>query len=307
MFALFKRLSSSAAGVFVLAFYKRFNDANVALLAAGLAYYAAFSLGPLTLIFTSFLAGFLQNRPDLAAEYQTVLIDLLKQVLPVQVDSQALIVNSINVVVSQMGDGAIFRNLLSFLILLWAGTNFFTVLQLALEVIFDIENARAYWRKRIVAIVLLVAVALVIAFEVFWSLFSSFLTGVWLFLVDWFSTRNIVLPISEFGQGSVTEVLRIGIAVFVFSLCFHYLPRQASTWGAAFLGAFLYVLSLRLLQVLFGQLFNPERFSLIYGIVTGLLVILLWLYLSLMLFLLAAVLVAVLSNYRRDLATIKRI
>ena len=176
MITLFKRLSSSAAGVFVLAFYRRFNDANVALLAAGLAYYAAFSLGPLTLIFTSFLAGFLQGRPDLAAEYQVVLVDLLKQVLPVQVDSQALIVNSINVVVSQMGDGAIFRNLLSFLILLWAGTNFFTVLQLALEVIFSIENARAYWRKRIVSIILLVAVALVIAFEVFWSLFSSFLT-----------------------------------------------------------------------------------------------------------------------------------
>ncbi len=304
MFVLFKRLSSSAAGVFVLAFYKRFNDANVALLAAGLAYYAAFSLGPLTLIFTSFLAGFLQNRPDLAAEYQTVLVDLLQQVLPVQVDSQALIVNSINVVVSQMGDGAIFRNLLSFLILLWAATNFFTVLQFALEVIFDIENARAYWRKRVVSIVLLVAVAVVIAFEVFWSLFSSFLTGVWLFLVQWFSSRNIVLPISEFGQGSVTELLRMGIAVFVFSLCFHYLPRQASTWGAAFLGAFLYVLSLRLMQVLFGQLFNPERFSLIYGIVTGLLVILLWLYLSLMLFLLAAVLVAVLSHYRRDVVAL---
>lgn len=307
MITLFKRLSSSAAGVFVIAFYRRFNDANVALLAAGLAYYAAFSLGPLTLIFTSFLAGFLQDRPDLAAEYQGVLIDLLKQVLPVQVDSQALIVNSINVVLSQMGDGAIFRNLLSFLVLLWAGTNFFTVLQLALEVIFGIENARAYWRKRIVSIILLVAVALVIAFEVFWSLFSSFLTSVWLFLVQWFATRNIVLPITEFGQGSVTEILRICIAVFVFSLCFHYLPKQASTWGAAFLGAFLYVLSLRLLQVLFGQLFNPERFSLIYGIVTGLLVILLWLYLSLMLFLLAAVFVAIVSNYRRDLAAIKSI
>lgn len=268
------------------------------MLAAGLAYYAAFSLGPLTLILAGFLGVFLRSRPDLSSQYQQAFVVLLEQALPFEVDVVSLVSQSFESILTQLSDGAFFRNIISFVTLLWASTNFFTVLQLALELIFDVEVARNYWRKRLVSILLLVAVAVVIVSEVVILFVTSLINR--LLVLSQLVLDSLGFSISattfSFGQGLISELLRFAIAITAFSFCFHYLPKHSSRWVAAIVGASFSVVSIRVVQVLFGHYFNLERFSVIYGFVTSLLVILLWLYLSLLLFLMGAVLTAVMTE-----------
>jgi len=300
MRAIWERFRLSPIGAFILAFIERFNESRLTLLAAGLAYYAAFSLGPLLLILAGWLGLFLRNRPELASQYQAVLADLLEQILPLQSNSAELVSQSFNVIVEQLSQGAILRSTISFLVLLWASSNFFTVLQLALEVIFDVEDSRGYWRKRLIAILLVASVALVIAIEIVGVLIASAFNQLNEVFILALNDLNIVLPnlSPNWTQGLFLEILRIALAIIVFSLCYRYLPRQNSTWLGAILGAIVSTASLRGMQFLFPKFFNPEQFSVVYGIITSLLVILLWLYLALLVFLLSAVLVAEISERR---------
>lgn len=297
---VWERFRLSPLGAFAFGFYERYDESRITLLAAGLAYYAAFSLGPLLLILAGWFGLFLRNRPELAAQYQAVLSDLLEQVLPLQSNSTELVSQSFNVIVEQLSQGAVFRSIISFLVLLWASSNFFTVLQLALEVIFDVEDSRGYWRKRLIAVLLVASVALVIAVEIVGVLIASAFRQLNQAIITALNDLNIVLPHLSFNwtQGLFIEILRIASAIIVFSLCYRYLPRQNSTWLGAILGALVSTASIRGMQFLFPKFFNPEQFSLVYGIITSLLVILLWLYLALLVFLLSAVLVAEISERR---------
>ncbi len=294
----FYKLLNSPPVKFSLTYYRRFHASRLNLLAAGLAYYAAFSLGPLTLILAGFLGGFLRSRPDLASQYQAAFVVLLEQALPFEVDVARMVSQSFDNIVSQLSDGAVFRNLISFLTLLWASTNFFTVLQLALELIFEVQVARNYWRKRLVSLFLLASVAIVIASEVVVLFVSSLINRLLTLTQVVLDNLGFYLPASSFsvGQGLFAELFRFAIAITAFSFCFRYLPKRSSGWLAAVLGASFSVISIRVVQVLFGHYFNLERFSVIYGFVTSLLVILLWLYLSLLLFLMGAVLTAVITE-----------
>jgi uncharacterized BrkB/YihY/UPF0761 family membrane protein len=82
------------------------------------------------------------------------------------------------------------------------------------------------------------------------------------------------------------------------------LPRQSSSWLGALAGALFSTSSILIMRWLFERSFNPEQFSLIYGVITSLLLILLWLYFALLMFLMGALLVAEISvELRRNSAS----
>ena len=298
-------LFETPIGAFALRLYQRYDSSRIALLAAALAYYAAFSLGPLLLIFAGWLGVFLRNRPDLSAQYLTILTDLFEELLPLQDNMAQLISDSFTVILNQLGEGAVLRSIISFLVLLWASSNFFTVLQLALEVIFDVPQIRGYWRKRVVAMFLVASVALIIGVEIIGGLFASSLNQLSAALVGALSTFNIIVPPLNlnWGQGLLTELLRVTIATIVFTLCFRFLPRKSSTWIGATAGALFSTGSILVMRWIFERTFNPEQFSLIYGVITSLLIILLWLYFALLMFLFGALLVAEISATLREKPT----
>jgi membrane protein len=157
--------SRHPAGRFGLGLLARYGRARVPLLAASLAYYAAFALGPLLLLLGGWLALALRNRPELAEPYREALTDLTAQLLPLQVDPEALVDTSFALIVSQLGEGAFVRSALSVLVLLWASSNFFASLQIALELIFEVRTPRGFFRKRAVGLLLVVAVAVFVGFE----------------------------------------------------------------------------------------------------------------------------------------------
>ena len=282
---------------FTVRLYKRYDASRLPLLAAALSYYAAFSLGPLLLLLAGWLGFFLRSQPELLAQYRTALTDLVAQLLPLQENTEALVSQSFAVILDQMSQGAVLRTVISFLILVWASSNFFTSLQLALEVIFDVPRVRGYWRKRGVAVLLVASVAVVIGVELVGGLLTTGLDELSVLMVEQLNSFNITVPRIHFrwGQGLWTEMVRFGVATSVFTLCFRYLPRESSSWLGASVGAFFSTVSILVTRYIFVNAFNIERFNLIYGVVTSFLVVLLWLYFALLMFLVGALIVAEIS------------
>ncbi len=292
-----KILQATPTGFFLTKLYKRFQTSHLPLLTAALAYYAAFSLGPLLLLFAGWISIILNRRPELAFQYQAVLVDLVAQIMPPQSNSEELVKQSFEVIFNQFSEGAFLRSAVSLLVLIWASSNFFASLQYALEIIFNVPQARSFWRKRLVALLLVMMVALVISIEIIGSLFFSAFRQLGNLIITGFANLNIILPAPNFAweQALWTELLRIAITTITFTLCFRYLPKASSSWTGALLGALFSTSSIMLMQKILPVFFQFERFNLIYGVITSLLLVLLWLYLTLLLFLLGALLVAELS------------
>lgn len=305
MRAKLRALGESRGWRFLARLFHRFQDSRLPLLAAALAYYAAFSLGPLLLLLTGGLGLVLRQRPDLANDYQIALVNLVSQFMPLLDDDLSLdmISQSFRGLVLLLQEGALLRSAVSLLVLIWASSNFFSSLQLALELIFASPHPRTFWRKRLVAVLLVLTVVLVIGVEVVGSFFFSYLnqlTGVLSAIL-----RDLGVPLElslpELSNWLI-EGLRALIALVAFTLCFRYLPRRVASWKGSIIGAVFSTSSIILMRILLGSLFNVERFNLIYGVITSLILVLLWLYFALLLFLFGALLAAETSARQRATA-----
>ncbi|MEX2501288.1 MAG: YhjD/YihY/BrkB family envelope integrity protein [Trueperaceae bacterium] len=270
---------------------RRFVRTQVSMLAAALAYYAAFSLGPLVLLLGGWLGNALRARPELSERFREALAELLTPVLPEGFDGGELIESAFTGVVDQLASGGWFGLALTLLVLLWAASGFFASLQRALEVIFDVPSTRGFLRTRLVALVLIGAVAAVIIVE---------LIGVTVFGWAWGVAEAGVTQLEGLGfdlpdLGSRPTELgpaRLLLALAAFTLCFRYLPRGGSRWDGALIGAAVSIAGLQAMRLILPLAFDEARFNLVYGVVASLVVLLLWLYLALLLFLVGALVAA---------------
>lgn len=284
---------------FAARLYRRFQASRLPVLAAALAFYAAFSLGPLLLLFGGWLGVFLQARPELALQYREALGNLVTQVLPFTGEGTDLVPRSLEVIAQQLSQGALTRSLLSLLILLWASSGFFASLQLALEVIFEVEETRGFLRKRLVAVLLVLIVALVIGAELIGGALVVPIDRLAASIAQQFEALNIKLPPLPLPLGVAWAMLfRVALAVSTFTLCFRFLPRTGSDWTGALAGGVFSTGAILVLRQALLLTLNIDRFNLIYGVITSLVVLLLWLYLVLLLFLVGALLAAELSHLR---------
>ncbi|MGL4609632.1 MAG: YihY/virulence factor BrkB family protein [Trueperaceae bacterium] len=291
-------LLETPIGSFIAALYKRYSTTQLPMLAAALSYYAAFSLGPLLILLTGFLGFLLRRNPELLAQYQRALTDLVARLLPMQDSASDLARESFQGLVQQLGEGAILRSLISVGVLVWAGSNFFTSLQLALEIVFGVPHVRAYWRKRLLGIALIAAVALVIAFQVIGGLVISSFLSLLEFVATELHELSPTLPLLKIpSRDLLSELSQFLLATLVFALCFRYLPRRSSHWLSSITGAVISTVGIYVTRYALAATFNFEQFNVIYGIITSFLVILVWLYFAILMFLLGA-LVAAEFSYR---------
>ena len=299
--ALWSAIPEHPFGALLLALTRRYREHTVAMLAAALAYYAAFSLGPLLLIMGGWLGVVLRGRPELAEPFQEALEDLVRQTFPLTDDATSLVQQSVDTIVQQLGEGALLRSILSLLVLLWAASNFFASLQLALERIFSVQSQRGFVRNRLVALTLVLAVVVFVAIEVVGATIGDAAAQLWSSLAAGLAAFELSLP--EWRLPSAFSPLRLLASVAVLTLCFRLLPREHSDWFSALVGGTSGALALALMRQLLVAGFSVDRINLIYGVVTGVVVLLLWLYLAMLVFLLAATLTAELAHRR---ATMER-
>lgn len=284
------------AGVFARDLTQRYRDGNVAMLAAALAYYAAFSLGPLLLLLGGWLGVVLRDRPELAEPFREALETLVGQLFPLTDDAAVLVQQSVDTVVQQLGEGALLRSAVSLLVLLWAASNFFASLQLAFERIFAVQSQRGFLRNRLVAILLVLGVAAFVAVEVVGATIGEAAGQLWSGATDWLTAFGVFLP--QWQLPAAFSPLRLVVGVGVLTLAFRWLPRQHSDWPSALIAGACGAVALAGLRQALVIGFNVERINLIYGVVTGVVVLLLWLYLAMLVVLLAATLAAELARRR---------
>ncbi len=283
-------------GRFVVGAARRYGRARIPLLAAALAYYAAFALGPLLLLLGGWLALALRASPELTAPYRDALVDVVGQLLPLEVDPQALVDASFDAIVSQLDEGAVLRLVLSVVVLLWASSNFLASLQVALELVFDVRNPRGFLRKRAVGLLLVVAAAAFVAVEVIGGALGGAAIRAWAQVRDALGTYDVTLP--DVRLPATFDLFRAAAMTAVLALAFRYLPRRGSDAVGAWIGASACTVSLLAMRQLLLVSFSVERVNLVYGAVTGVVVLLLWLYVALWLVLMGAVLAAEVARAR---------
>lgn len=241
--------------------------------AAALAYYAIFSVFPLTLLLAVAIGTVL--GPESAQEQ---IVKGLELFLP-----QATVTDIQGTIKGAVEQSQSF-GLVAVLGLVWAATGLFSSITSSLDSIFRVPAQRSIWRVRMLAMGMgLTLVILVVA---------SFLTsGVLRLLLALSLEVNIWVNIG-------TLFLPLGLDIVIFALLFRYVPSRHVHWDAVWMAALFGAVGWELAKSAFEwYLTNLANYSLIYGgIATGI-VLLFWAYLIASIFLFSAELCARLNEW----------
>lgn len=268
-----------------LEIYNRIFEDDIFGRAAQLSYYWLFSIFPLLIFLTALLAylpmpGFFES-----------LFEYLQRILPP--DAFSLVNTTFQQITSQPRGG-----LLSFgiLVSIWASANGMESIITLLNLAYDVEKRRAWWRERLLALQLTLGLALFV-FTALGLLFFGETLG------------ERVTQI--YGYGAIFETfwnlarwgIIIGFILLALELLYFIAPNIKQRWRETTPGA-LFALSGWLI-VTFGFKFYVVRFgnyNATYGALGGVMVLMLWLYLTGVAILVGGEINSVISQLRRKLA-----
>ena len=131
---------------------KEVLDDDVLGLSAELAYYFFFSLFPILLFITPVLS-FFGNEQEIVNK----VLEQLGTAIPP--DAQSLVAGVVGSVVTTNAPGLMS---IGALLALWAGSNVFNNLINALNKAYDVEETRPFWKRRLIAMAMVIAAGLVV-------------------------------------------------------------------------------------------------------------------------------------------------
>ncbi|MDX1994645.1 MAG: YihY/virulence factor BrkB family protein [bacterium] len=235
--------------------------------AAALAYYAVFSVFPLTLLLAIGVSRILE--PTIAQEQ---ISNGLQLFLPEESATIQLVRDSVTQALQQNSS----FGLVALLGLIWSALGLFSNFTDALDQIFQVPTSRSLWRQRLLGFLMtLVLIVLII---------TSFMTSGLLSLVD---AVLIATPSVWISIGSL--LLPLGLNMVIFVLLFRYIPARRVHWDAIWPAALLGGMGLEAAKAGFGwYLTNLANFQFVYGSIATVIVLLLWVYLAACIFLLSA-------------------
>jgi len=254
--------------------FKDFKDDDLQGLAAESAYHILFSVVPL-LIFLTALTGFVSRQIGVGDVVPAITDWLQRESNLPRETQQAVLEPIVNTLRAQAG------GFLSFgaLVALWSGKNAIATLMKALNVTFDVEETRPWWKKQLVAIGLTIGLGLALIASSLLFLAGSFIGDTvfgWIGLGDTWATvwgllrwplilallivalaffywagPNVDAPFKWLTPGSLLAVVLWGVATFGLGFYFANFAGYVTTYGAlggvlAFI-FWLYVMSLILL------------------------------------------------------------
>jgi membrane protein len=245
--------------------------------AAALAYYAVFSIFPLSLLLAVGIGSVL--GPTVAEEQ-------IARGLSLFLPDQTLELFQRNMATT-LEQGRSF-GLIAVAGLIWAGLGLFTNVTNSLDLIFLAPSSRSLWRQRLVALAMALALVTLI--------FTSFLTSGILRLV-------VALTLDRPNPWLLigTYSLPFAIDMIIFALLFRYVPARYVKWDAVWPGAIMGAAGWELLKLFFNwYLDNVATFQFVYGSIATVIVLLFWVYLLASIFLLSAELSAQLNEWMFD-------
>ncbi len=266
----------------VLEYLRRFGEARVPLLAAGLAYYATFSLFPLLLLGVAGFGYALRNNPELRAGT----LEFMSKGIQTNFPTSA---NLLNATLEDLKTGLIDRvqvgadasGIIGVVSLIWASSGFFTVLQGALNVAIPGERTRSVWFQRGIAIASILLLGTLVLTLSLVSIIASGLTA--------------VPALQQFAPLSSSVFPAIG-AFVTFALAFRVLPTHRPSWRTSSLAALPTAFVWQAARLALGYLTPLASFQATYGVFAGFLLLLAWLYLEMQIMLMGAVLAGMIET-----------
>jgi membrane protein len=245
--------------------WRAVNDDDIFGQAAKLAFYFVFSLVPLLACLMTALGLFARNE-----ELRGRLLAYLGAFAPAS--ASALLYRLIEELLQNSGGGKLSLGILA---TLWAASSGMAAVMEALNVAYDVRETRAWWRVRLLAVTLTVALSTAVVVGLVLLLYGSSIAG----LIS--SARSLGAPFLL--AWNLLQWPFVAISVLgAFILLYRYgpdvrFPRVHRVWPGAILGAsvwFAASFGLRAYLMFF------DSYSVTYGSLGAVIVLMLWFYLS---------------------------
>jgi membrane protein len=243
--------------------WKEASDDELTDRAASLAYYFMFALFPALLFLTALLG--LLPIPDLVNR----LMQYVTQALPS--DAASVTEKTLTEIVGGASGGLLSIGVLG---ALWAASNGMSSIITALNAMYDVQEARPYWKRRLLALGLTVLFSVFILTALVLMVFGPIIGGTvagWVGLGELFETVWNVVSIPV-----VVLLVIVGVA-----LVYYLAPAYEQYFRWVTPGSVIaVVLWLAMSYVLRLYVANFANYSATYGSIGGVILLMLWLYLS---------------------------
>lgn len=245
--------------------------------AAALAYYAVFSMFPLSLLIAvaiSRVLGPVVAQQQLQLGVGTFLPPSAEPVI-------SLFQSNVAEALAQSRSFGI----IALIGLIWSGLGLFTNITTSLDHIFRVPQSRSMWRQRMVAILMTLILLVLVS--------ASFVTSAVLRLL-----AALLLERPSIWLTIGVYFLPFGLNMIIFALLFRFVPARTVDWDAVWPAAIIGALGWELAKTGFGwYLTSVANFQFIYGGIATAIVLLFWAYLIAAIFLFSAELCAQLNDW----------
>ena len=261
------------------------NEDNVPLFAAALAYYTMFSLAPLLLIAIA-IAGFFFGEEAARGEIIGQIQGLVGREGAEAI--QAMIQNA-----NRPGSGGVIATITGVIILLFGASGVFGQLQVALNTIWEVKpkpgnGIKSFFQSRFLSF----AMVLVIGFLLLVSLvISAVLAAISSYFGSLVPGFIVISQIANF-------VISFGVVTVLIAAIYKFLPDVNIPWENLWIGAGVTALLFNLGKFLLGLYLGSSGVSSAYGAAGSLVVLLIWVFYSAQILLFGAEFTQVYSRYR---------
>ncbi|NDJ18442.1 YihY family inner membrane protein [Myxacorys almedinensis A] len=264
---------------------QEWNEDNVPMLAAALAYYTVFSLAPLLIIAIAIAGAFLGEeaaRGEVFAQLQGILGRPAAEAVSALIESA-----------NRPNSGGTIATIVSIGVLLFGASGVFGQLQMALNIIWEVKPkpgraVKSFIQSRFLSF----AMVLVIGFLL---LVSLVLSAVLTLISSYFG--NFIPDFIAIGR-LLNFALSFAVITFLFAAIYKFLPDAKIPWSNLWVGAGVTAILFNIGRFLIGLYLGSSSVGSTYGAAGSLVVILIWVFYSAQILLFGAEFTQVYSKYR---------
>lgn len=257
--------------------YEKINDDDITGNAAQVAFYFSFAMFPLLLFFLTVFGFILNNAEELRGE----LFSYLQQVMPAS--AFELVQTTLDEIAANSTGGKL---TLGILITLYSASAGIDNLRTALNEVYNLKETRSWWKTKLLALVLTLAIGILIVIALSFIFYGEQLL-------------RYILPIESAFILRPLEWLVILIALLLtFALVYNFTPNhEPLDWKWITPGAIIALLSWLLVSAVFRIYLNYfNSYDKTYGSLGAVIILLLWLYLSALVILIGGAINAILDE-----------
>ena len=246
--------------------WRRISDDNVLGCSAQLSYYFLLTLFPLLLFLTTLLGLFAGDGTEL----RNSLLSYLSAVMPPS--ASELIHNTVDEISAAAGGGKLSIGIVA---TLWAASNGMSAISDSLNVAYNVRESRPWWKKRLVAVALTIALAILIISALTFMFFGSAIAEKVAISLGLGGTFTFSWKILQWP-------LALAFVLLGFSLIYYFAPDLPNkNWKWVTPGSLVGLTIWLLVSFGFrGYLHFFNAYSATYGSLGAVIIMMLWFYFS---------------------------